>query len=155
MQLDLQPVNLAELLAEVIKIHRPIADKQGVSVLVALNEGLTTKADPTQLQLAFSNVINNAIFYTPLGAKVTISLRQVGKYLIAEITNAGAHIATEDLQNIFNPFSRVDKSRNRHTGGSGLGLFIVKNILELHEFGYTMENTEAGVKFTVKMPMTK
>ena len=152
MRLDLQSVNLAEMLFEIIKTYQPIADKQGIDVLVTLNEDLITKADRTQLQLAFSNVINNAIFYTPTGEQVTITIRQVGNYLVAEITNAGANIPNEALKNIFNPFYRVDKSRNRHTGGSGLGLFIVKNILELHEFGYMIENTDGGVKFTIKMP---
>ena len=154
MSLDLQPVDLAAMLLEITKTYQPIADQQGVNVVVDLKDNLITYADRTQLQLAFSNVINNAIFYTPTGEQVTISLRQVGKYLIVEITNAGIHIATEDLQNIFNPFYRVDKSRNRHTGGSGLGLFIVKNILELHEFGYQMENTNEGVKFMIKMPIS-
>jgi signal transduction histidine kinase len=60
----------------------------------------------------------------------------------------GIHIAEEDLERIFTPFYRVDKSRNRNSGGSGLGLYITKTILDHHEIVYNMVNTENGVKFT-------
>ena len=153
MQLNLQPIDMAEMLLAVIKTHQSLADKQDVNVLVTLNENLVTQADETQLQLAFSNIVNNAIFYTPAGKHVEVSLRQVGDHVVVQITNAGVSIPEEALQQIFNPFYRVDKSRNRHTGGSGLGLFIVKNILELHGFEYAINNIDTGVCFTIKMPM--
>ena len=96
MRLNLQPIDLAEMLFEIIKMYQPIADKRGIDVLVAINENLITKADRAQLQLAFSNIINNAIFYTPTGEQVAITLRQDGIYLIAEITNAGVNIPAEE-----------------------------------------------------------
>ena len=60
----------------------------------------------------------------------------------------GIHIAEEDLERIFTPFYRVDKSRNRNSGGSGLGLYITKTILDHHGIQHSMVNTENGVKFT-------
>ena len=59
------------------------------------------------------------------------------------------HIKDEDLEQLFIPFFRVDKSRNRNTGGSGLGLYIVKTIFDRHRISYKLGNTENGVKFTV------
>ena len=61
--------------------------------------------------------------------------------------NTGVHIAKEDLEQIFTPFYRVDKSRSRNTGGSGLGLYITKMILDHHGIPFSMENTENGVRF--------
>ena len=62
--------------------------------------------------------------------------------------NSGIHIEQEDLERLFTPFYRVDKSRNRNSGGSGLGLYITKMILDHHGVSCNMENTENGVMFT-------
>ena len=96
------------------------------------------------MEKVFTNVIGNAVAYSPVGATVTVSL-QNGTFFVE---NTGIHIAEEDLKQIFTPFYRVDKSRNRNSGGSGLGLYITKTILDHHEIIYNMVNTENGVKFT-------
>lgn len=80
-------------------------------------------------------------------------LKKQDQFAILTVTNTGAFIEEEDLNNLFNPFYCVDKSRNRHTEGSGLGLFIVKNILALHEFDYSIKSIEDGVSFMIKMPL--
>ena len=67
----------------------------------------------------------------------------------SSVTNTGTSIPEEDLSVLFTPFYRVEKSRNKSTGGNGLGLYLVKTILELHGFQYRVENTETGVMFTV------
>ena len=67
---------------------------------------------------------------------------------VFSVENTGVHIAGEDLERIFTPFYRVDKSRNRNSGGSGLGLYITKTILDHHGIVRNMGNTENGVKFT-------
>ena len=89
-------------------------------------------------------MIGNAVVYSPVGAIVTVSL-QNGIFFVE---NTGVHIAEEDLERIFTPFYRVDKSRNRNSGGSGLGLYITKTILDHHGIQHSMVNTENGVKFT-------
>ena len=96
------------------------------------------------MEKVFTNVIGNAVAYSPVGATVTVSL-QNGIFFVE---NSGIHIAEEDLKQIFTPFYRVDKSRNRNSGGSGLGLYITKTILDHHEIIHNMVNTENGVKFT-------
>lgn len=67
---------------------------------------------------------------------------------IFSVENSGVHIVEEDLKQLFTPFYRVEKSRNRNSGGSGLGLYITKTILGHHGIPYKMENTKSGVKFT-------
>jgi len=151
MRLDLRTIDISALLTEIYHTHQALADNQEISFNQEIEADLTIQADESQLQIAISNIINNAIFYTQPGEKVDILLKQEDKFAILIVTNTGAHIEEEELKNLFDPFYRIDKSRNRHTGGSGLGLFIVKNILELHGFKYSIENVEEGVRFTIKM----
>jgi len=65
------------------------------------------------------------------------------------VENKGVQIEDDEIVKLWEPFYRTDKSRSRHTGGSGLGLYIVKTILELHGFSYQLENSRQGVKFTI------
>ncbi len=78
----------------------------------------------------FSNVLDNAVAYSPRGAIVTVTLQDG----VLSVENSGIHIEQEDLERLFTPFYRVDKSRNRNSGGSGLGLYITKTILDPQGF---------------------
>ena len=100
--------------------------------------------DGRLIEKVFSNVLGNAVAYSPAGATVTVTLQNG----IFSAENSGVHIAEDDLKQIFTPFYRVDKSRNRNSGGSGLGLYIVKTILDHHGITHSMVNTENGVRFT-------
>ena len=154
MRLNLTQTDISALLTEICHTHQSLADNQNVLLNQFLDSDLIVKADEAQLQIAISNVINNAVFYTKPDELVKVQLKQEGGFATLTVTNTGAHIAEADLRNLFAPFYRIDRSRNRHTGGSGLGLFIVKNILELHDFEYEIENIEEGVRFTIKMPLS-
>ena len=96
------------------------------------------------LEKVFSNVLGNAAAYSPEGSLITVSLQDG----VFAVENTGVHIGEEDLKQIFTPFYRVDKSRSRNSGGSGLGLYITKTILARHEIPCSMENTQEGVCFT-------
>jgi len=102
------------------------------------------KGDARLLEKVFSNVLDNAVAYSPRGAVVTVTLQDG----ILSVENSGIHIEKEDLKRLFTPFYRVDKSRNRNSGGSGLGLYITKMILDHHGISCSIENTENGVRFT-------
>ena len=99
------------------------------------------------IKKAFSNIIINGIKYSEENEELIIKLE--GNSF--QIINTGAHIDKSDLDKIFEPFYRVEKSRNRKTGGSGLGLHIVKKVLEVHDYKYTIENIENAVKFTIEL----
>ena len=102
------------------------------------------EGDGRLLEKAFSNVIGNAVAYSPKEAAVFVTLQNN----VLCVENTGIHIAKEDLKRIFTPFYRADKSRSRNSGGSGLGLYITKMILDHHGIPHKMENTENGVQFT-------
>ena len=101
--------------------------------------------DKRLIEKAISNIINNAVIYSPEKEQVNVILK--GSTLVVE--NSGVNIKNEELKQLFNPFFRIDKSRNSNTGGSGLGLYIVKTIFDHHCIRYCIENSKSGVKFTI------
>ena len=104
--------------------------------------------DSRLLSKVIGNLISNAIFYSPPDNDIYIAAKtQSGKFRFG-IENTGVHIPNEDLSKIFEPFYRVDHSRSRQTGGSGLGLYIVQKILKQHGSECNVTNTERGVCFS-------
>lgn len=139
-------LSLPDILAKVIEALTPLAKERKITVYSRLSAEAAVSGNASLLEKAIHNIISNAIRHSPEGADVSISLTSS----VLSVTNAGAHIPEEDLPVLFTPFYRVEKSRNKITGGSGLGLYFVKTILELHGFRYRIENTETGVTFTVE-----
>ena len=104
------------------------------------------------IEKVFSNLIGNAIKYSPQGAAIVISIHeQQAKHLFC-IENSGTHIPEEAISKIFEAFYRVDQSRSRKTGGSGLGLYIVQKILQQHGSYCSVCNAKAGVQFSFEIP---
>ena len=125
------------------KVMGRIEDK-GMELWQDIQPDFHYAGDARLLEKVFSNVLDNAVAYSPHGAAVTVALREG----VLSVENSGIHIEQEDLGRLFTPFYRVDKSRNRNSGGSGLGLYITKMILDHHGISCNMENTENGVRFT-------
>ena len=100
------------------------------------------------MEKVFSNLIGNAIKYSPQGASIYISVHIEHGQIEFSVENTGAHIPEESIPKLFDAFYRVEQSRSRKTGGSGLGLYIVQEILHLHGSECTVSNTLAGVKFS-------
>jgi two-component system phosphate regulon sensor histidine kinase PhoR len=100
-----------------------------------------------------SNLIDNAIKYTPEGGRVRVSARAAGDEVVIEVADSGIGIPAEDLPRIFERFYRVDKSRSREMGGTGLGLSIVKHVVQVHGGIVDVESTVGkGTTFRVKLP---
>lgn len=142
---SLETISLSEMLNGIIDGMKPLAEEKHIrfyqnvpgDVYVSVNRNLFSKA--------LSNVIGNAIRHSNTNAKIYVNFNAEEKTLTVE--NTGVFIAENDLTHIFAPFYRADKSRSKATGGSGLGLYVVKTILDLHGIGYRIENTEKGVAF--------
>ncbi|MCI8643127.1 MAG: GHKL domain-containing protein [Lachnospiraceae bacterium] len=100
------------------------------------------------LEKVFSNLIGNAIKYSPQGAIICISIFREQERTGFSIENTGVHIPEESIPKLFDAFYRVDQSRSRTTGGSGLGLYIVQEILRQHKSECKVINTQSGVKFS-------
>ena len=142
-QLTRTDLNISRMLRKSCqKIRGRIEDRQ-MQLRMEIEQDFHYEGDGRLLEKVFSNVLGNAAAYSGEGAVITVSLKN-GVFCVE---NTDARIEEEDLKNIFMPFYRVEQSRSRNSGGSGLGLYITKTILDHHGISYKMENTEKGVRF--------
>ena len=128
---------------------KPLIEEKQIQVFQNVPDDLKVSVNRNLFGKALSNVIGNAIRHSNTNAKVYVSYTAERNTLVVE--NTGVFIAEDDIANMFTPFYRADKSRSKTTGGSGLGLYIVKTILNLHGMGYRIENTEQGVAFYLEL----
>ena len=144
------PFSLSDVLFKITESLAPLAQERKITVHSQISEHIVISGNVSLLEKALHNIINNAIRHSPKEAEVFLNLTPSKLTVI----NTGTAIPPEDLPVLFTPFYRVEKSRNKATGGSGLGLYLVKTILELHGFGYCIQNTEKGVMFTIDFKQT-
>jgi two-component system phosphate regulon sensor histidine kinase PhoR len=120
-----------------------------------VSEGLIVNADKDSLHQILINLVDNAVKYTPVSGRVTISaLEEDGEVAIC-VSDTGLGIPTADLPRIFERFYRVDKGRSRESGGTGLGLSIVKHLVELHGGKVAVESVSGrGSTFSFTLPVS-
>ena len=143
--LTLSDVDLSQLVRECCRKWQGAAEDREQRFHAEIEDGRTCQGDMALLQKAVSNIIGNAVAHSPSQAEISVTL--AGNIL--QVRNSGVSIDSANLEKIFEPFYRVDRSHNRNTGGSGLGLYIVKTILERHGFSFRMNSTADEVCFTV------
>ena len=142
-QLERTDLDISRMLQKACrKVMGRIEDKE-MELCQDIQPDFHYEGDARLMEKVFANVLDNAVAYSPRGAVVTVTLQDG----VLSVENSGIHIEQEDLERLFTPFYRVDKSRNRNSGGSGLGLYITKMILDHHGISCNMENTENGVRF--------
>ena len=147
--LKAQPTDLAELVRRQLSLYDDLVLQKELQVETNLPASSPLTADPALLQKVLDNLLSNAVFYAPEGARLSAAISTGDSGPILAIENSGSHVPEDALPHVFEPFYRADTSRNRRTGGSGLGLYIVKMILDRHGAAYHMENTADGVRFTI------
>lgn len=131
--LDMQQLSLHELLGQIMDLYRPKFLEKGIEVQWELNPDSDRVAgDRDKLLQAIRNLADNAWKYTPRGGCVTISAQGTADGIRTVFANSGATIAQEDLPFLFERFFRADRSRSRDAGGAGIGLAIVKELIEAH-----------------------
>ncbi len=114
-----------------------------------IEQGLMLRGDKALLGKVVNNLVSNAIHYSPDGSDIFITVHSWNGKIQFSIENTGVHLPEGDIPKLFDAFYRVERSRSRQTGGSGLGLYIVKMILEQHGADYQIRNTEQGVCFMI------
>ncbi|MFB7155678.1 ATP-binding protein [Lysinibacillus sp. NPDC056232] len=153
-KLQLEEVNLLELLDSITKDLGFFASQKDIRIIKQISPNMNVRTDRDLLEKAFKNIIHNAITYSPHGETVLIEVTELPKenQIQIQVMNTGVIIKEEEIQQLFEPFYRIEKSRNRNTGGSGLGLYIVKQIFESLSITYLMNNTQNGVQFLATIP---
>lgn len=142
-----EQVSLSKIVEECIYNISFIAKRKNIFIDKNINEDLFVHGDSKLLKKVVNNIITNAINHSPESEKVYANLHEEKDEIVLKVENTGTYIEENELKEIFKPFYRIEKSRNRKSGGSGLGLYIVKMILDAHNGKYSISNNEKGVEF--------
>ena len=135
LRLELTDADISELVSDAAEAFRPRSADRSIALEVTVSVGMpSARLDPTRIRQVVSNLVENAITHTPDGGCVVVDVSPetpAGAAIIS-VSDTGTGISPEDLPHVFDRFYRVDPSRNRGTGGAGLGLTIVKRLVEVH-----------------------
>jgi nitrogen-specific signal transduction histidine kinase/ActR/RegA family two-component response regulator len=149
-------INLADLVRSTVDDHSASFGASGISLEVRLDAGkFGLDADPARLVQVVSNLLSNAEKFTPRGGSVTVTLRREHGSGVLRVSDTGAGIAPETLAHVFEPFAQAPQTIDRARGGLGLGLAMVKGLVELHggSVGIRSEGEGHGTEVTVFLPL--
>jgi two-component system, sensor histidine kinase and response regulator len=150
----IQNTNLVEVIRTSIEIMMPFAIQKDVEVNLDAPEKMNKYLDPEEMEIIFNNLISNAIKYNTTGGKVDINLSEEEGKTIITVEDTGIGINTADQQELFKDFVRIKNPKTRNISGSGLGLSIVKKIVEMNKGEITVESApDKGSKFTITLPV--
>ena len=156
MRLNLREIDLEEVAHPIVASFEPQASNKGVHLELQAMRPVRLEADPDRLAQIFVNLVDNALRHTPAGGSVTISLDAEGGDAIMRVRDTGVGIPYRDLPHVFERFYVVDRSRTRESGGAGLGLSIVKGIVEAHGGTISAESMlGTGAVFTIRLPIMR
>ena len=157
LRLDVRPIELIDVIRAAIEVVRPAASAKGIAIDSVLdpNAGIVS-GDPDRLQQVVWNLLSNAAKFTPRGGRIQIRLQRVQSQAVLSVSDSGQGISPEFLPRVFDRFSQADPTSTRSHSGLGLGLGIVKHLVELH--GGTVEASSTGPgtgsTFSVRLPVT-
>lgn len=152
--INVSEVDINKLLETTLKRLRPIASKRSIEIILETIRGVVAQVDETKLDLAISNLVENAIKYNVDEGYVKVILDADHKFFYITVEDSGIGIPENSIKNIFDRFYRVDKARAREAGGTGLGLAITRNIILKHNGTVRVTSSEGrGSTFFVRLPL--
>jgi len=154
LQLDRQPASLTDLLSDTLESFTALATAKGVALTGSAGAGVDpVSMDVQKIGRVLGNLIGNAIRHTPAGGLVRVQARRLGEAVLVEVVDSGEGIPPANLGRVFDQFYRAEESRNRATGGAGLGLAIAKGIVAAHRGEIGVESEPgAGARFWFVLP---
>jgi two-component system phosphate regulon sensor histidine kinase PhoR len=153
--LDVEPVDLVGLAKEVVGGYGELAEERRIRLQAELQPQVSIRGDRAQLGLLLSNLLDNALRYTPAKGTVCVRLDATESRAVIQVSDTGQGIPAGELPRVFERFYRVDKARARQTGGTGLGLAIVRHVAEAHGGAVRVDSELGrGSTFTVTLPVT-
>ncbi|HZM93594.1 MAG TPA: ATP-binding protein [Vicinamibacterales bacterium] len=156
LELRTSRVDVGTLIREAADMNRSLVDEFGHSLTVTVpTEPMYLDADPVRLAQVFSNILNNACRYTPSGGRIDVTAERIGDDAVVRVRDTGIGIPGDRLLNIFDMFSQVDRSLERSQRGLGIGLHLVKRLVEMHggEATAQSDGLGRGSAITVKLPL--
>ncbi|HJR08549.1 MAG TPA: PAS domain S-box protein [Pyrinomonadaceae bacterium] len=156
LRIDVRPVDPNSFIEAAIESVRPAAEAKGVRVQKIVDTGVVTvSGDPVRLQQVVWNLLSNAIKFTPRGGRVQVRLERINSHVEIGVSDSGSGIAQEFLPYVFDRFRQADQRTTRQYGGLGLGLSIVRHLVELHGGTVRAESQGEGqgATFTVLLPV--
>ena len=154
--LQLTPLAIDEAIAGAIELSRPLLDGAGHALSVELPDApLWIRGDRIRLSQVFCNLLNNAAKYTRHGGRVTVTARRDGADALVRVSDTGSGLAPEMLESIFDMFVQVTDTAKTAQGGLGIGLTLVRSLVELHggSVGASSDGLGRGATFTVRLPL--
>lgn len=151
--LSLELLDVRDVVQEVVEGLRPLAEGKGQTLEVQLDRSLLVRGDALKLRQAVSNLLDNAVTYTPPGGTVQVSARREHHQVQIRVRDSGPGIAAEHLPRLFEPFYRVDSARSGNSVHTGLGLALAAWIVRAHRGHLGVEShVGAGTVFTLSLP---
>lgn len=154
LKLQVKSRDINQLLQTVSKKCQDLALRKNIELILELEPLFSTKVDEELMKQVFTNIIENAIKYSPIESKILISTEEINGEIIVQIADQGIGIDTNELPHIFDRFYRSEKVKNTEALGSGLGLHLAKYFVELHQGHIEVESESGkGSTFTVRLPI--
>jgi len=149
----IQEVNLAEIASGAIITVQPYAIQMDVSINLDVRSDAVIMADPDDMEIVFNNLISNAVKYNKIGGKAEITIDSSDTEAILIFSDTGIGITKNDTENLFTEFVRIKNEKTRNISGSGLGLSIVKKVVELYNGTIKVDSApDIGTVFTIRLP---
>ncbi len=150
---NIRPVNLTEVAKNAMVTVQPYAIQMEVSLNLNAGPEVIIKADPADMEIIFNNLVSNAVKYNRVGGKADISIDSGDNEIIIGVSDTGIGIRKDDIPNLFTEFVRIKNEKTRNITGSGLGLSIVKKVVQLYFGTVSVESTpDVGTVFTIRIP---
>jgi CheY-like chemotaxis protein/two-component sensor histidine kinase len=155
-ELRKERVQLSAVVDDAVETSRPLIDQMGHELTVRLPEHpVVVDADPTRLAQVFANLLNNAAKYSDRGGHIRLTAERQGSDVVVSVRDTGIGIPPDKLTSIFDMFSQVDRSLEKALGGLGIGLTLVRRLVEMHDgrVEARSEGVGRGSEFVVRLPV--
>ena len=149
---EYKTINFAEIFRVQIATVTDLLEEKEQCLEANIPTRLYCEVEQAQMERAIQNILVNATHYSPSGELIRISLSETHGTIRGEIENTGVRVPDDAIPHLFEAFYRADTSRNRNTGGTGLGLYIVRKVMEMHRANYGISNINNGVLFWFELP---
>jgi signal transduction histidine kinase len=152
-----EPVDVAALAQEVAEANQPLAVNKQQTISVTAPPNIVTMCDTDRIREAIDNLVSNAIKYSPIGGKIAVVVSHEDNNTVIRVTDEGQGLSPEDLGRLFGRFQRLSAKPTAGESSTGLGLSIVKRIIDMHGGEVTAESDGPGLgsTFTITLPATE